>query len=80
MRYKSAMQISEEALDEFIEIYKEEYGEYIGRKEASEMSHRLLALYELLARPLPNEQDPSSQSATPHDKPDDHQRKIGFRT
>jgi hypothetical protein len=51
------MQISKEALCELIAIYKEEYGEELSRSEASEMGSRLLALYELLAKKLPNEQD-----------------------
>ncbi len=47
------MRISDEALDQFIEIYKEEFGEEMARAEAAEMATRLVALYKLLARPLP---------------------------
>ena len=48
------MQISDEALSEFITIYKAEFSEEIGRKDASEMASRVLTLCELLARKLPN--------------------------
>lgn len=71
------MRISDEALDEFVAIYKEEFKEDIDRAEASEMASRLLNLYEMLARTLPNEK-------TPHPKPrgerDEIHPKVGFRT
>ncbi len=44
------MQISYEALDEFIKIYKKEFKEKLTRAEASEMASRLLTLYQLLSR------------------------------
>lgn len=49
------MQISDEILDEFILLYEEEFGETLGRPEASEVASRVLTLYELLARKLPSE-------------------------
>jgi hypothetical protein len=70
------MQISEEAIEEFVLIYKEEYGEDISRAEASEMAHRLLTLYELLAQPVPGEHNDSPRP-TQHD---DDRPPIGFRT
>jgi len=45
--------ISDKDLDEFIAIYKEEYGEDVSRSEASEMASRLVMLYQLLAKKLP---------------------------
>jgi hypothetical protein len=42
------MNIAPEALDELIAIYKEEFGEEIDRREATEMAHRLLTVYRLL--------------------------------
>jgi hypothetical protein len=61
-------------LDEFIKIYKGEFGKDISRKEASEMTHRLLTLYESLARKLPNEH--KAPNPTQHDDrhQDDHRR------
>ena len=50
------MQLSEQTLDAFIAIYKEEYGEEISRKGASEMALRLVTLYELLLKKLPERQ------------------------
>jgi hypothetical protein len=51
---------SNEALDEFIAIYKEEFGEEIDRKEATEMAWRLLTLCRLLSRKLPVKQNIAS--------------------
>jgi hypothetical protein len=67
---------SDEELDEFAELYKEECGQELSRKEASEIAFRLLTFYELLARKLPNE-----HNAPPHaaQRDDDH-GPIGFRT
>lgn len=39
------MQISDESLLKFIQIYEKEYGETISREEAHEMASRLLGLY-----------------------------------
>jgi hypothetical protein len=50
------MQIPDKALDEFIKLYKKEFKEDILRAEASEMAFRLMALYELFSKKLPNEQ------------------------
>ena len=47
------MNITDEALDEFIAIYKEEFGEEINWAEANEMASSLLTLYGRLARKLP---------------------------
>jgi hypothetical protein len=48
----SGHQVSPERLEEFRRIYKEVSGEEITAGEASEMTHRLLALYKLLSQPL----------------------------
>jgi hypothetical protein len=75
------MQISDEALNELIAIYKEEFGQEIDHREATEMAHRLLALYKLLAKPLPREHHVSPR-ATQHDEAShqDDYPPIGFRT
>ena len=56
--------VSDERLEEFRRTYKEVYGEEITKAEAVEMTHRLLALYKLLLRPLPGE-----PSAHPPEQP-----------
>jgi hypothetical protein len=56
------MQLSEEELDEFIQIYKKEYGEDISHAEGRKITFRLLTLYELLARKVPEEQYPTPTS------------------
>lgn len=70
------MQIPEEALNEFIAIYKAEFGEEISRRDASEMAFRVLRLYELLAKTLPNGET-TTPAAT---QPADGRPSIGFRT
>ena len=49
------MQTSDEALEEFISLYKEAFGETITLAEAREMARRLVHLYKILLRPLPGE-------------------------
>ena len=70
------MQISDEALDEFIAIYKAEFGEEIERKDASEMALRVLKLYELLERKLPD----GKTTTPPTTRPTGGPPRIGFRT
>jgi hypothetical protein len=47
------MQLSKEAIQELQQIYREECGETLADAEAQEMGQRLLALFQMLARPLP---------------------------
>ena len=70
------MQISNDALDEFIAICGAELGEELNRKDASEMAQRVLKLYELLARQLPigKTTTPAATQST------DGRLPIGFRT
>jgi hypothetical protein len=70
------MRISDEALGEFIAIYKDEFGETLDRKEATEMGQRVLALYELLAHNLQNGEQPASVTTGPTADPPS----IGYRT
>ncbi len=74
------MNITEDALDELIVIYKEEFGEEISRAQASEIAQRVLTLYEILSKKLPNEQRvPPSPTQHDDERPNDHPP-IGFRT
>jgi hypothetical protein len=57
--------VSDERLKEFRRIYKETYNEELTLQEASEMAHRLVALYELLLRPLPGEHAPHPGAPEP---------------
>ncbi len=54
------MQVSDERLQEFQCIYKEEYGEEISLPQAREMVQRLLTLYTILKRPRPGDGAPAS--------------------
>ena len=58
------MQISDDRLAELQRIYKEEYGEEISLAEAREIAQRLLTLYEILMRPLPNKNKPVGGDAS----------------
>ena len=49
------MRPSDEGVEEFRRLYEELYGEEIDVDAAREMASRVLTLYELLARPLPEE-------------------------
>lgn len=70
-RYASSMPISAVDLDEFITLYRAEFGKEISQKEALEMATRLIHLYLILYRPLPGEH---LDSVTPplEDHRDDH--------
>jgi hypothetical protein len=49
------MQLSDDAIREYILIYREDFGEELTMAEARAMASRLVALYEVLYRPLPGE-------------------------
>lgn len=74
--YGCGMKLSDEALDEFMRIYMEEFGEEITKAEASETASRVVTLYELLTRKLPGEQKPSEPKPPTEEGPP---RKIGFQ-
>jgi hypothetical protein len=69
------MNIPDDALDEFIAIYRAEFGEEISHKDANEMALRVLKFYELLERKLPNREKmtPAATQQT------DDRPPIGFR-
>lgn len=54
------MALSERDIEEFRTLYSGEFGKTIGIDEARAMASRLITLYELLLRPLPERQDPLS--------------------
>ena len=60
------MQISDEALEEFIRLYQEAFGETITLAEAREMARRLVHLYKILLRPLPGERGRQDGSKGTH--------------
>jgi hypothetical protein len=46
------MEISDKKLDDFIEIYRVQFGVEIGRKEAYDEAMRLLTLLQMFNRPV----------------------------
>lgn len=42
------MRLPKEAIEELKEIYKKEFGEELSDKDAQEMAHRLMGLFQLL--------------------------------
>jgi hypothetical protein len=52
-RYDRQMQLSEEVVREYIRIYKEDFGEELTVADARGLLSRLLALYQMICRPLP---------------------------
>jgi aldehyde:ferredoxin oxidoreductase len=67
---------TDDRVEELRRLYKDAYNEEISVEEAREMASRLVTLYELLARKLPNEQKSLPKSKPPDDDPP---RKIGFQ-
>jgi hypothetical protein len=47
--------LSREAIDEFKRIYESEFGEALTDAEAQEMGLRVLRVFDLLSRPMPEE-------------------------
>ena len=60
------MVLSNEIIEGFMEIYRDEFGEEITRDEAREAAARMVALYELLLLPLPHEIEAMERSGDPH--------------
>jgi len=64
------MGLSKEAIEEFKDIYREEFKEEISDAEAQEMGESLLSLFKAICRPIPkgdtrdladeNDKDPDS--------------------
>lgn len=48
------MQLSDTAIQEYIQLYREDFGEELTIGEARAIATRLLTLYEMLCRPLPD--------------------------
>lgn len=61
------MQFTDNALDDFRAIYRDEFGEDITRDEAQEMGTHVVELLRILLRPLPGDapRTPSPESLTP---------------
>ena len=54
-RYSCGMPISTVDLDEFMTLYRAEFGKEVSQREALEMATRLIHIYLILYRPLPGE-------------------------
>ena len=59
-----SMMLSRDAIEELKKIYQDECGTTLSDAEAQDMGQRLLALFQILARPLP-----AHAPETPHDDP-----------
>jgi len=51
--------LSRESVQSFKQIYQSEFGKLLSDDEAEEMALRLLRLFDLLTRPIPEENDES---------------------
>lgn len=56
------MSLDEQDIREFIHIYEGEFGGHLSLDDARAIATRLLGLYELLARPLPEEREPEKSN------------------
>jgi hypothetical protein len=57
------MRLNQNAIDEFRAIYKKQFGEEISEDDAQEMGLRLLKLFQIIYRPLPEGHECSSCNA-----------------
>jgi len=51
------LEIDQDALQEFKEIYQAEFGKTLSDAEALEMGQRLLRLFQIIYRPIPGDPD-----------------------
>lgn len=51
------MPLSKEAVEEFKEIYKKEFGKELSNQEALEKATNLLTLFDAIYRPIPKEHE-----------------------
>jgi hypothetical protein len=58
------MKLSEEAIEDFKEIYYREYGKEISDEEAQEMGQNLLSLFHIICRPLPEDENNMNYKGT----------------
>jgi hypothetical protein len=56
------MKLSEEAIEEFRDIYYREYGKKISDEEAQEMGQNLLSLFKIIYRPIPEDENEENES------------------
>ena len=56
------MRLSEQAIKEFKEIYRREYGKTISDDEAQEIGQRLIALFKIIYRPIPGKDVPFKET------------------
>jgi hypothetical protein len=59
------MALSKEAIEEFKEIYREEFGKQISDAEAQEMGESLISLFKIIYRPIPEEKRNQEDKANP---------------
>lgn len=65
------MQIFNDDLNEFMVLYRAEFGKEISQKDALEMATRLINLYLIIYRPLPGEHgDKATPPSGDHRTPD----------
>lgn len=69
------MRIPDHKLDEFIRIYREEFGTEIERNEAAELAQDVIMLYEALSKLPPEEGYVPEPTQRPEDRPP-----IGFQS
>ena len=60
------MRLSRQAIQEYKEIYKKEFGEEISDAQAEEQALRVLRLFRLLLRPLPHHHEHNASSSRKH--------------
>ena len=62
------MGLSKEAIDELKKIHKEKSGETLSDAEVEEMGLRLLRLFKIIYRPIPEDAQSSENTKNPSDR------------
>jgi flagellin-specific chaperone FliS len=58
------MRLNKEAIEEFKEIYKREFGKTISDEKAQELGQNLLSLFKIIYRAIPSDKDHKQNAET----------------
>jgi len=62
------MRLSKEAIEEFKEIYKREFGKTISDEKAQELGQNLISLFKIIYRPIPVDKESKDEESVHSDE------------
>lgn len=62
--HNERMEISKQSLEEFKELYRQEFGVLLDDRDALEIAQRLLGFCLIVCRPLPKKEKPEAELPT----------------